>query len=84
MREAGSGVEGGGREGVAAAGDGRVEGGPRPGTPLNAGLYLPSLDPGDLAEAVATARAAGAGGVSTFEMHGLTDEHLAALRGVVG
>ena len=50
------------------------------GTPLNAGLYLPSLDPAGLAEAVATARAAGAAGVSLFEMHGLTDEHLAALR----
>ena len=62
------------REGVGAAG----------GTPLNAGLYLPSLDPAGLAEAVATARAAGAAGVSTFEMHGLTDEHLVALRDVVG
>ena len=62
------------REGVGAVG----------GTPLNAGLYLPSLDPAGLAEAVATARAAGAAGVSTFEMHGLTDEHLVALRDVVG
>ena len=54
------------------------------GTPLNAGLYLPSLDPAGLAEAVATARDAGATGVSMFEMHGLTDEHLVALRGAVG
>ena len=62
------------REGVALLG----------GTPLNAGLYLSSLEPGALAEAVATAREAGAAGVSLFEMHGLRDEHLAALRGVVG
>ncbi|WP_419942825.1 hypothetical protein [Candidatus Palauibacter sp.] len=65
------------REGVAAL---RAGGGT---TPLNAGLYLPSLDPPALAEAVATARAAGASGVSTFEMDGLTDEHLAALRDAV-
>ena len=78
--EGGQSVERGVREGEGR----RVEGGPRPGTPLNAGLYLPSLEPGDLAEAVATARGAGAAGVSTFEMHGLTDEHLAAVRGVVG
>ncbi len=68
------------REGVAALAGGDIEGGPTPGTPLNAGLYLPVLDPAQLAEAVATARDAGAAGMSTFEMHGLTDEHLAALR----
>ena len=68
------------REGVAALAGGAVNGGPRAGTPLNAGLYLPVLDPAQLAEAVGTARDAGAAGVSTFEMHGLTDEHLAALR----
>ena len=68
------------REGVAAlaATDPHVR--PGPATPLNAGLYLPSLDPARLAEAVATAREAGASGVSTFEMDGLTDEHLAAIR----
>lgn len=61
--------------------------GQRPGTPppdrLNAGLYLPDLGPEDLAEAVVVAREAGAGGVSFFEMDGLTDEHLSALRGVL-
>ena len=67
------------REGVAA-----LEGGPRPGTPLNAGLQLRWLEPAELAEAVAAAREGGAAGVSLFEMHGLSDEHLAALRGVVG
>ena len=72
------------REGVTALAGGNVDGGPRPGTPLNAGLYLPVLDPTQLAEAVGTARDAGASGVSTFEMHGLTDEHLAALRQVLG
>ncbi len=72
------------REGVAALAGGDLEDGPRPGTPLNAGLYLPVLEPAQLAEAVATAQDAGAAGISTFEMHGLTDEHLAALRGVLG
>ena len=61
------------REGVAALAG-------REGTPLCAGLYLPSLDPRQLAEAVEMARAAGADGVSLFEMDGLSDEHLAALR----
>lgn len=52
----------------------------RGGPPLCAGLYLPSLDLRELAEAVETARTAGAAGVSLFEMDGLSDEHLAALR----
>ena len=78
-----AGAGGAPRNGVADA-PGGVETGPRPGTPLNAGLYLPSLEPGDLGEAVATARGAGAAGVSMFEMHGLTDEHLEAVRGVAG
>ncbi|MDE2873879.1 MAG: hypothetical protein OXQ93_00455 [Gemmatimonadota bacterium] len=77
------------REGVAAladgdVADGDVADGPRPGTPLNAGLYLPVLEPAQLADAVVAARDAGAAGASTFEMHGLTDEHLAALRAVLG
>ena len=72
------------REGVAALEGGGVEGGPRPGTPLNAGLQLRWLEPAELAAAVAAARDGGAAGVSLFEMHGLSDEHLAALRGVVG
>ena len=71
------------REGVGALAGGHVANGPLPGTPLNAGLYLPALDPAQLGEAVAVARDAGAAGVSTFEMHGLTDEHLAALRGAL-
>ena len=58
------------REGVTALG----------GTPLNAGLYLPDLTPVQLGEAVAIAREAGASGVSVFEMDGLTDEHLSAVR----
>jgi uncharacterized lipoprotein YddW (UPF0748 family) len=58
------------REGVAALG----------GRPLYAGLYLPDMAPGDLSEAVRTARDAGASGVAFFEMEGLSDEHLAALR----
>lgn len=50
-----------------------------PGTRLYAGLYLPSLDPDQLAEAVQIARDVGAAGVSLFEMGGLSDSHLAAL-----
>lgn len=53
-------------------------------TPLSAGLYLPALDPPRLGAAVATAREAGADGVSLFEMHGLTDDHLVALRDALG
>jgi uncharacterized lipoprotein YddW (UPF0748 family) len=62
------------REGVAALG----------GRPLHAGLYLPDLPPSDLVTAVTTAREAGASGVSFFQMEALTDEHLAALKGVLG
>ncbi len=72
------------REGVAALAGGGGEGGPRPGTPLTAGLQLRWLEPAELAEAVVRAREGGAAGVATFEMHGLSDEHVAALRGVVG
>jgi len=62
-------------EGVAALrGSGRV---------LNAGLYLPDLSPEDLGRAVATARDAGASGVSFFESEGLTDAHLDALAAVL-
>ena len=53
-------------------------------TPLNAGLYLPALDPPRLGTAITTAREAGADGVSLFEMHGLTDDHLVALRDALG
>ena len=71
-------------EDIAWIGDGVGEGvaalAGRGGRPLCAGLYLPSLDPEQLAEAVETARAAGADGVSLFEMDGLSEEHLAALR----
>ena len=72
------------REGVAALAGGGVEGGPRPETPLNAGLQLRWLEPAQLAEAVAAARDGGAAGVSLFELRRLSDDHLAALRGVVG
>lgn len=49
------------------------------GRPLYAGLYLPSLSPSALGDAVRYARAAGAAGVSCFEMNGLTDGHLEVL-----
>jgi uncharacterized lipoprotein YddW (UPF0748 family) len=58
------------REGVAALG---------PGEPLCTGLYLPDLKPDELGRAVRLARDAGAGGVSLFEMGGLSDAHLAEL-----
>ena len=50
------------------------------GATLRSGLYLPDLTPGQLAEAIRVSRNAGAAGVSTFEMNGLTDEHLAVIR----
>ncbi len=53
-------------------------------TPLYSGLYLPSLSPTELGEAVRLARGAGAVGVSLFEMSGLSDEHLAALKVALG
>jgi hypothetical protein len=47
-------------------------------------LYLPSLTPEELAAAIDYAREAGAAGVSLFEMNGLTDEHLTAVREALG
>jgi len=67
------------REGIAALEAAASAAGARGARPINAGLYLPALDPPALAEAVVTAQEAGAAGVSMFEMDGLTDEHLAAL-----
>jgi uncharacterized lipoprotein YddW (UPF0748 family) len=57
-------------EGVTALSDGRG---------LYAGLYLPDLSPDALGSAVRIALDAGAAGISTFEMNGLSDAHLAAL-----
>ena len=53
------------------------------GRHLDAGLYLPDLDPADLARAVGAVRDAGASGVSLFEMEGLTEQHLLSLEGVL-
>ncbi len=44
-------------------------------TPLHAGLYLPDLNPDQLASAIGIARQAGAAGVSVFEMNALTPAH---------
>lgn len=63
------------REGVAAL---------NRGTPLYAGLYLPDLSPEELGRAVRIVRAAGAAGVSLFEMEGISDEHLAQLEAASG
>jgi uncharacterized lipoprotein YddW (UPF0748 family) len=62
------------KEGVAAL---------RSARPLYAGLYLPDLPPDDLAKAARTAIAAGATGLCTFEMNGLTAAHLTALSAVI-
>jgi uncharacterized lipoprotein YddW (UPF0748 family) len=69
-------------EGLAWIGESVREGRARlpAATPLYAGLYLPSLSPEALADAVRIARRAGAAGVSLFELNGLTDEHLAAVK----
>ena len=59
-------------EGVAALGG--------TGVALRAGLYLPDLDPAQTREAIRVAREAGAAGVAFFEMNGLSDAHLEAVR----
>lgn len=51
---------------------------------LHSGLYLPDLEPDALGQAVRLVREAGASGVSLFEMGGLSDRHLASLRGALG
>ena len=58
------------REGVTAL-QGRV--------PLYAGLFLPRLDPSELARAVSLSREAGAQGVSLFSLNSLTAARLEAL-----
>jgi hypothetical protein len=55
-----------------------------PGRPLYAGLYLPDLTADALAAAVRTAADAGATGVALFELDGITDAHLRALREASG
>jgi hypothetical protein len=45
-----------------------------------AGLYVPDLPPDALDEAIRLALAAGAAGISLFDMGGLTDDHLRVLR----
>ncbi len=68
-------VESATREGVAALPAQR---------PLYSGLYLPSLTPDELAQAVRVAREGGSAGVALFEMGGLSDDHLVELRAVSG
>ncbi|MCU7491078.1 MAG: family 10 glycosylhydrolase [Bacteroidota bacterium] len=43
--------------------------------PLYSGLFIPQLNPAELAEAVETSFAGGAEGVSLFLAHSMTDEH---------
>jgi uncharacterized lipoprotein YddW (UPF0748 family) len=62
------------KEGVAALSAGRT---------LHAGLYLPDLPPDQLAEAATIALNAGAAGVCTFELNGLTAAHVSALAAVI-
>jgi uncharacterized lipoprotein YddW (UPF0748 family) len=54
------------------------------GRPVYAGLYLPDLTADAMAAAVRTATEAGAAGVALFELDGLTDAHLRALRDAAG
>lgn len=51
--------------------------------PLVAGVHLPDLPPEDLVKAVRVAREAGASGVAMYDLGGLSDAHLTALRGVL-
>jgi uncharacterized lipoprotein YddW (UPF0748 family) len=44
--------------------------------PLYAGLYIPSLSPGDLKYVILISKDSGAAGVSFFDISALTDEHL--------
>ena len=48
--------------------------------PLIAGLYIPSLSPEELKEAVLTSKKNGAAGVSLFDISTLTDEHLKIIK----
>lgn len=48
--------------------------------PLYAGLFLPRLDPTQLATAVSSVRDAGASGVALFSLPRLSDAHLSVLR----
>lgn len=52
-------------------------------TGLNAGLYVPALDPQDLADAIRLARDAGAAGYSLFDLNPLTAAHLAAVETIL-
>lgn len=67
-------IEGAVREGVVA---------PHGRAPLYSGLYLPDIQPAQLSQAIAAARAGGAAGVSLFEMGALSDAHLAVLKGAL-
>lgn len=67
-------IEGATREGVEAL-DGRI--------PLYAGLYVPALDPDELAEAARRAFAGGAAGISIFEAQHPTPEHWDKLAAVL-
>jgi uncharacterized protein YoaH (UPF0181 family) len=47
---------------------------------LYAGLYIPSLSPDELQEAVEISKKNGAEGVSLFDISALTDEHLKVIK----
>ena len=46
---------------------------------MNAGLYVPGLNPEELAEALRLTRKAGAAGFSLFSLNSLTDAHIGAV-----
>lgn len=49
-------------------------------TELHTGLYLPSIDPEELLEAITYARDQGARGVALFDANALSDQHLQVLQ----
>ncbi|MES2306870.1 MAG: Tat pathway signal protein [Gemmatimonadota bacterium] len=53
-------------------------------TPVVAGVHLPDLPPAELVQAIEVARNAGASGVAMYDLGGLSDAHLAAVRSVMG
>ncbi|MCL7970492.1 MAG: hypothetical protein M8866_00185 [marine benthic group bacterium] len=53
------------------------------GVELNAGLYVPALNPEELASAVRVVRRSGAAGFSLFDLNPLTEEHIRAVRSVL-
>ncbi|UII25171.1 hypothetical protein LVD15_17905 [Fulvivirga maritima] len=50
------------------------------GTKLNTGVYVPSIEPAKIAEAIQLAKENGAKGIAFFDVNALTDEHLKVIK----